>query len=428
MSNFLAVATVTAALRELLLAAVSPDVPGADVTTLRPNGSGTPATSINIYLYQVTPNAALSNADLPTRRGDGQLVQRPVAALDLQYLLTFFGSEAQLEPQRLLGSTVRALHSRPVLTRDSIKQTIAKPLFSYLAQSNLADAVELVRFTPVPLQLEELSKLWSVYFQTPYSLSIAYQATVVLIESEESTHTALPVSARNIYAVPFRQPLIEEVVSAAGSNAPITSESPIVIRGKRLRGDITQVSVAGVDATALISSVSDTEIQLTLPAGLRAGVQGLQVIQPSMMGTPLAPHRGTESNLAAFVLHPKIKKLPGDIPDITVPAPVIAGDGTRSANVTIKLSPNVSQPQRAVLFMNEFNPPGNRAARAYSFDSSPHNKTGDPAETDTLVFPIHGVRDGVYLARVQIDGADTALEQDPDPNDPVYVGPKMTIP
>ena len=230
MSNFLAVATVTAALRELLLAAVSPDVPGADVTTLRPNGSGTPATSINIYLYQVTPNAALSNADLPTRRGDGQLVQRPVAALDLQYLLTFFGSEAQLEPQRLLGSTVRALHSRPVLTRDSIKQTIAKPLFSYLAQSNLADAVELVRFTPVPLQLEELSKLWSVYFQTPYSLSIAYQATVVLIESEESTHTALPVSARNIYAVPFRQPLIEEVVSAAGSNAPITSESPIVIR------------------------------------------------------------------------------------------------------------------------------------------------------------------------------------------------------
>ena len=189
-----------------------------------------------------------------------------------------------------------------------------------------------------------------------------------------------------------------------------------------MRGDITQVSVAGVDATALISSVSDTEIQLTLPAGLRAGVQGLQVIQPSMMGTPLAPHRGTESNLAAFVLHPKIKKLPGDIPDITVPAPVIAGDGTRSANVTIKLSPNVSQPQRAVLFMNEFNPPGNRAARACSFDSSPHNKTGDPAETDTLVFPIHGVRDGVYLARVQIDGADTALEQDPDPNDPVYVG------
>lgn len=427
MSNFLAVATVTAALRELLLAAVGPDVPGADVTTLRPNGTGTPATSINIYLYQVMPSAALSNADLPTRRADGQLVQRPVAALDLNYLLTFFGSEAQLEPQRLLGSTVRALHSRPVLTRDIIRQTIAKPLFSFLAESNLADAVELIKFTPAPLSLEELSKLWSIYFQTPYSLSIAYQATVVLIESEESTHAALPVSARNIYAVPFRRPSIEEIRSAAGINAPITSESPILIRGKRLRGDVTQVTVAGIDATFQITSVSDTEIALTLPAGLRAGVQGLQVIQPALMGTPAALHRGTESNLAAFVLYPTINRKPVNIPDITISPPTVAGDGTRSADVTVKLSPQVGKPQHATIFMNEFNPPGNRPARAYSFDSAPHNKPADPDETDTLVFPIHGVRAGDYLVRVQIDGADSPLEHDPDPDNPVYIGPKMTI-
>lgn len=426
MSNFLAVATVTAALRELLLAAVGPDVPGADVTTLRPNGTAT-ATSINIYLYQVMPSAALSNADLPTRRGDGQIVQRPVAALDLHYLLTFLGAEAQLEPQRLLGSAVRALHSRPVLTRETIRQTIAKPLFSFLAESNLADAVELVKFSPVPLSLEELSKLWSIYFQTPYSLSIAYQATVVLIESEVSTHAALPVSARNIYAVPFRQPLIEDVRSAAGSNLPITAEAPILVTGKRLRGDITEVFVAGIDATAQLTSVADTELALTLPAGLRAGVQGLQVIQPSLMGTPPTPHQGTQSNLAAFVLHPTINKLPGDIPDITVSPPVIASDGTRLANVTIKLSPPVAKPQHGLIFMNEFNPPSNRAARAYSFDAAAHNKPADPEETDTLVFPINGVRDGVYLVRIQIDGADSPLERDPDPNNPVYIGPKMTI-
>src|SRR5258706_13084265 len=108
MSNFLAIATVTAALSQILQAAVGPDVPGATVTTLRPNGSGNaPATSVNIYLYQVMHNAALSNADLPTRRTGGDLMQRPVAALDLHYLLTCYGAEAQLEPQRLLGSAVR---------------------------------------------------------------------------------------------------------------------------------------------------------------------------------------------------------------------------------------------------------------------------------------------------------------------------------
>src|SRR5207244_718340 len=100
------------------------------------------------YLYQVSPNAALTNADLPARRNNGELMQRPQAALDLNYLLTFYGAEAQLEPQRLLASTVRALHARPILTREIIRQTIAKPTFAFLANSNLADAIDLVKLTP----------------------------------------------------------------------------------------------------------------------------------------------------------------------------------------------------------------------------------------------------------------------------------------
>src|SRR5436309_11922535 len=98
MSNFLAVATVTAALTEFIQAAIGPDVGAASVTTTRPDGSGTgtPATSVNVYLYQVTPNAAFGNVDLPTRRANGDLVQRPQAALDLHYLLTFLGDEGKL--------------------------------------------------------------------------------------------------------------------------------------------------------------------------------------------------------------------------------------------------------------------------------------------------------------------------------------------
>ena len=64
--------------------------------------------------------------------------------------------------------------------------------------SNLADAVERVKFTQSPLSLEELSKLWSVFFQAPYALSVAYQATVVLIDGEENPSPALPVLTRGL--------------------------------------------------------------------------------------------------------------------------------------------------------------------------------------------------------------------------------------
>src|SRR5713101_7892498 len=134
MSNFLAIATVTATLKHNLetIYDVGQDVSGAIVTTLRPDSSttsGLPNPGVNIFLYQVVPNAAWRNTDLPTRSSNGDLLQRPRAALDLHYLFTFYGNEGQLEPQRLLGSVVRTIHSRPVLTRKQIQDTISSALY-----------------------------------------------------------------------------------------------------------------------------------------------------------------------------------------------------------------------------------------------------------------------------------------------------------
>ena len=95
MSNFLAIATVTAALKVALENALAVDTSGMshDVIIGRPDAienNGNTA-GVNIYLYQVTPNTAWRNADLPTRNAAGILVQRPRIALDLHYLLTFYG-------------------------------------------------------------------------------------------------------------------------------------------------------------------------------------------------------------------------------------------------------------------------------------------------------------------------------------------------
>ena len=73
----------------------------------------------------------------------------------------------RLEPQRLLGAVVTALHAQPLLSADNINSAASS--FGFLAGSGLDSQIERVRFTPTGLSLEEFSKLWSVFFQVEYS-------------------------------------------------------------------------------------------------------------------------------------------------------------------------------------------------------------------------------------------------------------------
>ena len=65
--------------------------------------------------------------------------------------------------------------------------------FPFLAASNLEVETETVKLTIMPLNLEELSKLWSVFFQSTYNLSVAFQASVVIIDGTEISTPALRV-------------------------------------------------------------------------------------------------------------------------------------------------------------------------------------------------------------------------------------------
>jgi hypothetical protein len=423
-SNFLAIATVTAALSRALSAAVATDVPGATVTTLRPDDStnGTPQTGVNVYLYQVTPNAAWRNNDLPTRREDGRLVRRPQAALDLLYLLSFHGDEVRLEPQRLLGSVVRTLHARPVLTRSMIRDTIGDASNAFLANSDLAEGLESIKFTPSTLSLEELSKLWSVFFQVPYTLSVAYQASVVLIEPEATPQETLPVRERNVYVAPFRQPVIEQVLSRAGADEPVVAGQPIlagydlVLAGKQLRGEVTRVRIGGVETEPV--AVSDAQVIASLPQELRAGPQGAQVVQYARMGTPPELRRGPESNVAAFVLRPTIAVAASNVQG--------GGDAPRSADIEVGFVPGVGRSQRVVLLLNELQPPPGRPAHAYTFVAPSRDEPGAPDETDSVTIPVSGVAAGTYLARAQVDGAESLLELDEATGR--YDSPQVTLP
>ncbi|GLF93130.1 DUF4255 domain-containing protein [Streptomyces yaizuensis] len=223
MSNSLAIATVTQALALLIESNIGPETDIAvKVVTRRPPADPPVEPTVNVFLYQVAPNPSMRHHDLPTRASDGTLLKRPAAPLDLHYLISAYGEEAELVGQRLLGSVVRTLHEIPVLPRDVIERAAERP---HLAGSDLALSPQRVRFTPTVMDIDETSKLWGMLHQTPYTLSVAYQATLVLIEGRELPAPGVPVHERTVRALPFGAPGAPEP-PGAGEDPPAEPQPP----------------------------------------------------------------------------------------------------------------------------------------------------------------------------------------------------------
>ncbi|MFV2002822.1 MAG: DUF4255 domain-containing protein, partial [Paracoccaceae bacterium] len=406
------------------------DVDGAGVAAVRPDQvDALEGPGVNFFLYQVTPNPAHRNDDLPSRRSNGNVVRRPQAALDLHYILTFYGSDISLEPQRVMGSVVRTLHAQPVLSRNAIENITGSSTFNYLADSDLADQVEKVKITPTSLNLEELSKLWSVFFQTAYRLSMAYVVNLVLIEADtETPQPTLPVRTRNIYVNPFRDLYVEIIVAATEPEEQVTTASTLIITGRQMRGEVTRVSIGEAEFSPLRPNLSDTRITIDMaseaPASgsLRAGIQAVQVIHRLMMGTPEFEHEGIESNVVAIMLRPRIQES-GGVYDIQVSAIQTDSDGNSFRTVTILLLPDVGRRQRIVLLMNEYDV--DTDPESYRYPAEPRT-----VDTDTVSFVISPDITGEFLFRVQVDGAQSPLEMDENELSPSYhryVQPRRTI-
>jgi hypothetical protein len=203
MSNNLAIATVTRALQGIVQQAVGSVVPGAGVLTRRPtriSDTEQQNASVNLFLFQATANDAWRNEDLPTRSADGTLRRRPRLAVDLFFMLSFHGDDAALVPQRMLGAVLAELHREPRLTAPAIRNAIATAGGDRgpLADSDLADQVESITLTLQRPTLEELSKIWSVLFQVPYSLSAFYVASAVFLEPDVQPVPVAPVGEAGV--------------------------------------------------------------------------------------------------------------------------------------------------------------------------------------------------------------------------------------
>jgi hypothetical protein len=401
-SNALAIATVTRALAQVVRTAVQSVVPGSDVLTTRPDAAAQTDARVRLFLYQVSPNAALRNSDLPTRAANGTLTSRPTAAIDLHYLLTFYGNETELEPQRMLGAAVRDLHAQPVLLRQMIQDAIAAAPF--LSLSNLADAVEQVKFTPLSLSLEELSKLWSVFFQAPYALSAAYVGTVVLIESDETAPGALPVLRRGeddrgvetqLGPFPFLQAIHVSLPEDLGRRSRLPSlpaaqlGTTLTLTGNNLGGDAVSVQLdhtrLPIGNALVVPPAARSATLVTCPLVDDAAAQTSWA--PGLYAVSVVVQRGDQvrtTNQAPLALAPRVT-------GIAPPNP-IARDASGDATLTISCSPQVRPAQRAMLLV------GDREVIA-----QPH-----PADTATLQFVIQNAPAvNAAIVRLRVDGIDS---------------------
>lgn len=254
MSSPLAIAAVTAALKDLLTdGLLDHDLSGVgsvSVTALPPDrvvtGQAEP-NQLNLFLYQVTPNAGWRNAGLPSRDGTGVRLSGAPLALDLHYLLTAYGSQ-DLNAEILLGYAMHLLHETPVLTRTQLRTALGAPEpvdgailpspFGSLSALDLADQIELIKISPVYLSTEDLSKLWTA-MQARYRTTMSYLLSVVLIEPTNSGRAAQPVLRRG--AADTGPVATAAPLPALSSVRPEASESLASYATRRRRVDYWQL-------------------------------------------------------------------------------------------------------------------------------------------------------------------------------------------
>ncbi|MEM7797151.1 MAG: DUF4255 domain-containing protein [Cyanobacteria bacterium P01_C01_bin.118] len=429
MSNHLAIATVTAVLNKLLQEGISLDVPGAQITTQRPDapGGNVSGARINLFLYHATPNTAWRNADLRTRRPKGDLVKHGQASLDLHYIFTFYGNEQRLEPQRLMGSAIQTLVDSPLITQEIIRETTASSTIQELGGSTLAEQVQMVKFFPSEMTTEELSRVWSVFFQIPYSLSFAYQATAIVIQGRKPGKSPLPVRSRRFFTSPVR-PVLDKVSTPGSLNTPITLDSHLVLHGRQLQSGQSsnanniRVQIQLGQARLTPQQVSKQQVEITLAtlsssekAQLRAGAQGIRVAHVETVDN--SQNFSILSNLVPIVLCPTIQTERPFSLELTEHDEDVYG-GQLSLAVDVTVAPH----QSTYLLLND----QERDAQVYVCKGE--RRTED---TNQLTFPITEIRGGTYLVRVQIDGAESPLEVDPpaaeNPMMQRYIGPTVTI-
>jgi hypothetical protein len=356
---------------------------------------------VNLFLYRLIPNTGWCNREFPSHDSDGRRTANPPLALDLFYLVSAYGKK-DLDADILLGCAAQVFHENPVLAR----ATIPDYLHAYqeknhldtniLDKSQLADQIEQIKITPVPLTTEEISKLWTAC-NAPSRSCIAYQVSVVLIESWKPVRSNLPVLTRGKYDAAARRdegvmvypslryptltalrPPDNQISAKTGDSVDLSgfdlAGNPITVECRHRRQDAVVIPV-------LIGTPTDTAISFRIPDEWPAGSYSVQVRAVQQDRTRL-------TNTLPMVLAPAAKNVPGN------PSASRNGD---TLTISLACTPAVLPSQEASIVI------GDREL------ISDHRKITTDSLTFSAKIPVQDLPSGSYYYRIRVDGIESQL-------------------
>ena len=434
MSNGLAISGVTAVLQyylhELYAEPGSPFTSTVNVSCLAPDlvqhsfhhNGPEPENQVNLFMHQVMHNAAWRNVDLPSLAADGKTRQTsPPLALNLHYLLTVYATD-YWQAEALLGYALMMLHENPVLTRNDISNALqalstapepypGNPLTPFLGSSGLANQVEMIKITPETLGREEMAWLWTA-LKADYRPTYPFQVSVVLMQPQRQTTSALPVLRRRVRAQPS---LVSPLPTLTEVNPP--NDQPVAVLG-----DI--VTVAGTTLTGASSA---------LVVNSRLGIQ--QAISPlSSVGAASFQFTVPNPNL------PPPQPYPTDLPAgvYLLTAQVLAGANVVNTNgLPLAIAPSISPAWAPGVLASgsavtvtvpcaPYLRPGQQASLLIGDQQAPADLITTPTNSPAFTFPILQPTGGIVPVRIRVDDIDSPII-DMTQSPPVFTGPSVQV-
>jgi hypothetical protein len=263
MSAAIALGSVSKSLRGLLLDEMTlrPTIP---VTLLSPDE---PAGDrrINLFLYRVREHPQLRNLDYQLKPGATGTLVAPPLSLVLSYLVT---AHAVSDPQTgnadahaILGEAMRVFHQHPVVPQASL-------------EDDLDEAREELRIVQVPLDTEEISRLWGT-FEKPFRLSVMYEVSVVQLDQSPTAERPVPSRVRTVgvpdVRAPFVPPRLTGIVPVSGPAGTV-----VTVHGAHLAGWRASATISGTELVTGLALSADS-FTFTVPATLDPGFHRVRV-------------------------------------------------------------------------------------------------------------------------------------------------------
>lgn len=395
---------------DVKVSAVAPDIIQASAN------NGQEKRGVNLFLHQVTINAAYRNVEMPSVASDGvtRLSNQPLA-LDLHYLLTAYAQDDSLA-EALLGIAVFFLHQNPVIRRADITDALTHltgPQSTYppayataLADCGLSDQAEMIKISPATLGREEMAWLWTA-LKADYRPTFPFQASVVLMQPQNAVVSALPVLRRIIDAKPFMHATLTQA-SAPNKQPAATLGDAVTLTGSSL-GGATSVRLFNARAQVQrdispLASATATSISFDIPnptlpppqtdpSDLPAGVYLVSALLTADTDT-------VETNGVPLAIAPKV---------VSAPATLASG---KNVKVGIECSPYIR--------------PGQQASLIIGSQQGPADPITTPTNNPSFTFEALQATGADVPLRIRVDGIDSSIAT-MNTKLPKFSGPFMTV-